>query len=727
MNRLRKLLGWSRRRPHHFLAAWIAAVLLVLLCAGGYNLLEERRRIISRTEALTQNYADTIANRMEASIAKVDVLLSLVAKDYAARHSEPGRQVLTRLFEQALQHHPEIVSVMVIRPDGSLADYSRPAMSPALNFRDRAYFRHHASHPGNALRIGSPIRNRLDGRLTVPVSMRLESADGSFAGIAFIGLAVEHFEREFAALRLGSAGSIAISDSEGVILFRHPSVAGTIGADIGSWPVFSDVVRHHESGAGPSDCPVDDVARIHAFRHLQRYPLIAFAGIAQSDLQAEWLDSVRRKLPLMLAALLLLWASGLLVYRQLLREERTKARLKASLRHADLANHRAAMLNDALQKSADFQQAVLDSTSCGIFATDVSGAILFINRATTKILGFPANDVVRTMNALAFHHGQDVHAALTRMRSGDSPYLMMVAHLNAHPGREWTFVGRGDRLVPVSISVTALKDSEGRLDGFVTIFHDLTERKRFEGMKSDFVSVVSHELRTPVTAIRGALSLHRAAVGAAMPASQQKLLGIASDNCDKLVRIVSDILDIDKLAHNRLVLNLAAESLPGLIGRAIAQTEPFAAQFGVSYLLQAHPADLQLMVDADRFIQVMVNLLSNAAKFSHPDSEVVVKAFEEDGRAVIRVIDNGIGIPEEFRPYVFERFSQHSPAMTRKAGGTGLGLAITKLLVEAHGGLIGFRSGQGKGTTFEVSLPLSLGGSADIEGGADRSGSRPDA
>lgn len=100
-------------------------------------------------------------------------------------------------------------------------------------------------------------------------------------------------------------------------------------------------------------------------------------------------------------------------------------------------------------------------------------------------------------------------------------------------------------------------------------------------------------------------------------------------------------------------------------------------------------------------------------------------AGEDGGRAVVRVIDNGIGIPEEFRPYVFERFSQHSPAMTRKAGGTGLGLAITKMLVETHGGQIGFRSGHGIGTTFEISFPLARG--SDVEAGADRSGSLPDA
>ncbi len=706
MIRLRKLLGWTRRRPHHFLRAWIAVALLVLLWAVGYNLLAERRQIVSRTEALTQNYADTIANRIEASIAKVDVLLSLVAKDYAAGQSAPGRQVLTNLFEQALRSHPEIVSVMVIRRDGSLDDYSRPQLPSSLNFRDRAYFQHHERHPGKALHVGAPIQNRIDGSLTVPVSMRLDDVHGNFAGVVFIGLSVGYFDREFATLRLGRAATIAISDSEGVVLFRSPAVPGAIGKNIGNWDVFRTVVRHRDSGAGDSVCPVDGVERIHAFRRLHRYPLIAYAGISQSELQAEWLAQVRFKLPLLLAALALLAASGLMIYRQLLREAKTKIRLKASLRHADLASHRALLLNDALQKSSNLQEAILHSTSCGIFATDVNGAVLFINRATTKILGFRNEEVVGKRDALAFHCREEVQGALDRIREGDVPYLMMVAYLNAHPGRQWQFVRHDGATVPVSISITSLKDRDGRLDGFVTIFHDLTERNRLDSMKSDFVSVVSHELRTPLTAIRGALSLHRAALGDAMPAAQQRLVGIAVDNCDKLVRIVSDILDIDKLAHHRLELSRRPESVAELVGRAIIQTEPFAAQFGVRYRMVTDPAGLRLSLDADRFIQIMVNLLSNAAKFSHPDGEVLVSVSTADGRALIRVADEGVGMPEAFYPFVFERFSQHAPAMTRKAGGTGLGLAITKLLVEAHGGSIGFRSCEGVGTTFEISLPL---------------------
>jgi signal transduction histidine kinase len=257
------------------------------------------------------------------------------------------------------------------------------------------------------------------------------------------------------------------------------------------------------------------------------------------------------------------------------------------------------------------------------------------------------------------------------------------------------------------VSVTALKDRKGGLDGFVTIFHDLTELNRLEDLKSDFVSVVSHELRTPVTAIRGALSLHRAAGGDDQPASQQRLLRIAHANCDRLVKIVSDILDIDKLSRQKLRLDRTQESVDELIGQAIAQTEAFANQYSVTCRVHGKPSGLHLSLDAERFVQVMVNLLSNAAKFSHPQGEVIVSVRRETDFAVIRVVDYGIGIPESFQPHIFERFSQHASALTRKTGGTGLGLAITKMLVEAHGGTVSFTSEQGMGSTFVVAMPLT--------------------
>lgn len=722
MSRLTKLLGWARRRPHHFILLWMSGVLLVLSACGGYSLLQERQRLLGKAEATAQDHATAAANRIEAAVAKADVLLNFLAVELGRSAATGQSAELAQLIETTVAKHPELMAVMIVRADGHPAPLSRPSLPEQLDFNDRDYFRYHRDHADAGIRISAPVISRLTGKPVIPVTRRINDAQGRFAGVAFVGLATTHFEQEFQRLHLGAKATFAVSDSEGTILLRYPAVPGWIGYSIADWQVFATHVRGHDAGAGESVCPVDGVTRIHAFRRLNRYPMIAYAGVSLEAVTAEWQAALWLKLPLLLAVLAMLAGSGLLVYRQLLAGATARLRLKASLRRADLANHRELALNDALQKASDFQEAVLHSTACGILVTDVSGAILFMNKASTKILGFTPDEVVRKMSPLVFHRTEDVRAALQRIRPGDTPYLLMVAHLNAHPGREWQYIRKDGSTVAVSLSITALKDREGQLDGFVTIFHDLTELNRLEDLKSDFVSVVSHELRTPLTAIRGALSLHRAAAGDEQPPSQQRLLAIAHDNCDRLVRIISDILDIDKLSRKKLKLDRTIESVDELIARAIAQTEAFASQYAVTCRMygNGNGSGLRLSLDADRFIQVMVNLLSNAAKFSHPQGEVVVSVRKEAEFAVIRVVDYGIGIPEAFQPHIFERFSQHAAALTRKTGGTGLGLAITKMLVEAHGGTVGFTSEQGMGSTFTVSMPLmqdELEMSEDARGG----------
>ncbi len=420
-----------------------------------------------------------------------------------------------------------------------------------------------------------------------------------------------------------------------------------------------------------------------------------------------------------LTVLLIQAGTGYVVYRLLLRESRNKSRLTALLLGANRAAQRELDLKEALQDSANFQQAVLNSSSCGIVATDTSGAILFMNRAGSRILGFPVDEVVGKMSPLVFHRTEDIRVALHRIRPGDMPYQLMVNHLLAHPGREWQFIRKDGSTVWVTIAITLLKQGNGRQQGFVTIFHDLTELKQMERIKADFVSVVSHELRAPLTAIRGALSLHQAAIGGALALSQLRLLQIATDNCDKLVRVVADILDIDKLARDQMALDRTIESPLQLVEAAIAQTQPFADQYAVSFSLNPSNEELWVSVDAERFVQIMVNLLSNAAKFSLPRGEVMVSLRAEFGRAMIRVVDYGVGIPEASRPFIFDRFSQASAGNVRKAGGTGLGLAITKMLVEAHNGTIDFQSEEGFGTTFTVSLPLIAGSEASATPGPD--------
>lgn len=248
-------------------------------------------------------------------------------------------------------------------------------------------------------------------------------------------------------------------------------------------------------------------------------------------------------------------------------------------------------------------------------------------------------------------------------------------------------------------------DEHGMVIGFSSLGTDVTELKRIDRMKSEFVSTVSHELRTPLTSIRGSLGLVWAGVAGELPERAKSLVGIAKSNCERLIRLINDILDSEKIESGKMTFELQAHELEPLLEQAIAANEGFAAQHGVTLALRGTAAQVRVCVDSDRLIQVVTNLLSNAIKFSPPQGTVIVAMLHEGKRVRVEVSDNGPGIPEEFRNRIFQKFSQADSSDTRQKGGTGLGLNISKVIVERMEGSIGFTSERNKGATFFFELP----------------------
>jgi signal transduction histidine kinase/PAS domain-containing protein/ActR/RegA family two-component response regulator len=232
----------------------------------------------------------------------------------------------------------------------------------------------------------------------------------------------------------------------------------------------------------------------------------------------------------------------------------------------------------------------------------------------------------------------------------------------------------------------------------------VAEREEMARLKNEFVSTVSHELRTPLTSIAGALELIEAGVTGALPEKTHEMVRIAYQNSQRLIRLINDILDVEKIESGRMTFDIKREPLRPLIRRAMSETESFAAGFNVTLTLV--PGDEALAwVDPDRFLQVVTNLLSNAAKFSPSGGTVEVRLGRYGGRVRVSVADKGPGIPEEFRSHLFEKFAQADSSDRRAKGGTGLGLAIVKGIVEHLGGTIAVDSVLGVGTTFHIDLP----------------------
>jgi len=270
-------------------------------------------------------------------------------------------------------------------------------------------------------------------------------------------------------------------------------------------------------------------------------------------------------------------------------------------------------------------------------------------------------------------------------------------------------------LIPVEIFLQYV-DPPGESPRFVAVVRDIAERKRLDKIKSEFISTVSHELRTPLTSIRGSLGLVTGGVlGSELPGPAKEMLTIATNNTERLLLLINDILDIQKMESGQMAFKFSNLELMPFIEKALQENDGFAEQHKVQFVIAKRLDKGQVYADPDRLMQVMSNLLSNAAKFSPEGEAIEVSLARHKDALRISVTDHGPGIPEEFHDKVFEKFTQSDSSDNRKKGGTGLGLSITKMMVEKHGGRIGFVSQKGLGTTFFVDLPEVMGDIAEVE------------
>jgi PAS domain S-box-containing protein len=400
--------------------------------------------------------------------------------------------------------------------------------------------------------------------------------------------------------------------------------------------------------------------------------------------------------------------------RYIVRDETGKA-LHMIGAMTDLSHRRKAeadlrAVNSELEQLSRKNKLILDTAADGIFGLDIDGRPAFLNPAAERMIGWSLEEIA----------GKPMHEIVHQAKDGEPCPISDCLKLGAAASdatvhlAEDTFWRRDGTSFSVEYSATRIPSEEGGFAGSVVTFRDTTDRRAVQRMKDEFVSVVSHELRTPLTSIRGALGLLAGGLLTKSPEKGQRMLEIAVSNTDRLIRLINDILDIERIDSGIVTLNRKNCSVADLLGQAAEVMRPMADKAHI--VIEVVPsAAHDVWADPDRIIQTLTNLLSNAIKFSPAGSTITLSAEPGADDVVFHVRDAGRGIPEDKLEAVFERFKQVDASDSRDKGGSGLGLAICHSIVHQHGGKIWVESIVGEGSVFSVSLPSPRSVPASIE------------
>ena len=362
---------------------------------------------------------------------------------------------------------------------------------------------------------------------------------------------------------------------------------------------------------------------------------------------------------------------------------------------AEALNHMAEQLEDRIRtliRQDQEQQAILASMVEGVLALDTEGRLFTINRAGAEMLGVnPA--AVQNLTIREVVRNPELRWFVNRLLSSREPIEEEVGLKE----------DGGPRVLQVH--GTALRDSEGMVMGTLVVFHDITHLRRLETARRDFVANVSHELKTPITSLKGFVeTLLAGALNE--PENAEKFLRIIAQQADRLNEIIDDLLSLSRIEQEaeRHQIALARGNLKEVLQSAGQACEANAAAKNISLEVTC-PDKLRATFNAPLLEQALVNLIDNAVKFSPGNSTVRVEAEGAGSEVIIRVKDQGRGIPPEHLGRIFERFYRVDAGRSRKVGGTGLGLAIVKHIAQAHGGRVTVSSTPGEGSTFSIMIP----------------------
>lgn len=356
-----------------------------------------------------------------------------------------------------------------------------------------------------------------------------------------------------------------------------------------------------------------------------------------------------------------------------------------------IANQSAVLIQQAklystIEKNKEYTSSILNSIKDGIVTINDDFAIRSCNPSVEAIWGYSVSEVIGKSLDLLIHYQCD--------QLEEKACLLK---------KEFYGTKKDGQKFPVEIDVSDI--NFGGEKSTLLVIRDITERKKIEKMKNEFISTVSHELRTPLTSIKGSLGLMGSGVLGPLPEKVSGLINIANNNCSRLTNLINDILDLEKIKAGKYEFKYEELEINSVLQQSLLLNQSYAEQFNMKLKLVNLEGEAFVKADKNRLMQVISNLISNAVKFSNPGGEVTIISEIKNQSVKVSVVDFGIGIPDDSKYKIFQSFSQVDSSDTRSKGGTGLGLSVSKLIIESMGGQIDFISTSGKGSTFFFFLP----------------------
>ena len=590
-------MAFERRYLYSNTAIAASALLLIALIwtITSERVAYERDMAIKDVRDDNHNIGTLVEEHTRGVLSALNQGLAFVRLQYMR---DGPRVPLLQVLQDSSINRGRIGAIEIADADGRIVEASAPTAGNAGI--DPAIVAALSTDDSDAPYLGLP-RQEGDGTWRAPIARRLTQPDGSFGGAVLAWFDPVELGNVYRRTSLGDDDVIVIVHREGHALMRRSGDRITIGDDDTRAPLIK-AARANPKGSLVTRGLVDNVIRILDYTTMRDYPLVVAVGTAQDPA----LGSYRRKA----------WD-----YYTIAAVATVAIAVLAFVLMRAVVKQRQAV-DDLVRNERRFR-ATFDQAFVGMAQCAPDGQILQANRKFCEMLGYDEDEV--------------------RGRILDSFVLAADRDIPREDGKatQQRLLRKDGRIAWADVATTVVRDSSGEIDRCVTVVHDITEFKRIDRMKSEFVSIVSHELRTPLTSIRGSLGLVAGGVAGVLPEAARNLVDIAKSNCERLIRLINAILDTEKIESGKMAFQVAEVEMAKLLAAAIAANQGFAEQHGVMMVLHAPEEPLRVMADADRLTQVVTNLLSNAIKFSPPEGVVDVTLSEAAGRARVEVRDRG--------------------------------------------------------------------------------------